>query len=109
MTAWIKEAAPSSELRRWFGHEPSKWNEFRLRYFAELDRKPEAIRPLLEAATRGKITLLYSARDTEHNSAIALAEYLSKRLTQRCPALQSVGLQSLRLKQPAQVRRTQSP
>ncbi|CAI8824299.1 DUF488 domain-containing protein [Methylocaldum szegediense] len=83
ITAWIKEAAPSTELRRWFGHEPSKWNEFRQRYFSELDRKPEVIRPLLEAATRGNITLLYSARDTEHNSAIALAEYLSKRLAQR--------------------------
>jgi uncharacterized protein YeaO (DUF488 family) len=83
VTAWIKEAAPSSELRRWFGHDPSKWDEFRLRYFAELDRKPEVVRPLLEAATRGKITLLYSARDTKHNSAIALAEYLSKRFAQR--------------------------
>jgi len=80
MAAWIKEAAPSSDLRRWFSHEPSKWDEFRQRYFAELDRKPEVLQPLLDAAARGKITLLYSARDTEHNSAVALAEYLLTRL-----------------------------
>lgn len=77
MTAWIKEAAPSSELRRWFGHDPSKWDEFRRRYFAELDQRHEVLQPILEAAKRGRITLLYSARDTEHNSAAALAEYLS--------------------------------
>ncbi|BBA34052.1 uncharacterized protein sS8_2100 [Methylocaldum marinum] len=77
MTAWIKEAAPSSELRRWFGHDPARWDEFRRRYFAELDRRPQVLQPILEAARRGSITLLYSARDTEHNSAVALAEYLS--------------------------------
>lgn len=81
MTACIKEAAPSGDLRRWFGHDRSKWDEFRRRYFAELDRNPEVLRPLLEAAARGRITLLYSARDTEHNSAVALAEYLLKRLS----------------------------
>jgi uncharacterized protein YeaO (DUF488 family) len=80
MTAWIKEAAPSNDLRRWFNHEPSKWDEFKQRYFAELDRKPEVLQPLLDAGARGKITLLYSARDTEHNNAVALAEYLLKRL-----------------------------
>jgi uncharacterized protein YeaO (DUF488 family) len=81
MTAWIKEAAPSDGLRRWFGHDPLKWDEFRRRYFAELDRKPEVLQPLWDAAAHGKVTLLYSARDTEHNSAIALAEYLLKRLS----------------------------
>ncbi|HYE36116.1 DUF488 domain-containing protein [Methylocaldum sp.] len=79
MTAWIKEAAPSGDLRRWFGHDPLKWDEFRHRYFAELDGKPEVLQPLLDAAARGRITLLYSARDTKHNSAVALAEYLLNR------------------------------
>jgi uncharacterized protein YeaO (DUF488 family) len=73
---WIRDVAPSTELRRWFAHDPAKWAEFRRRYFAELDEHPEAWLPLVEAAARGKVTLLYSARDTEHNSAVALAEYL---------------------------------
>ncbi|MGX2040931.1 DUF488 domain-containing protein [Methylocaldum sp. MU1018] len=81
MTAWIKEAAPSNDLRRWFGHDPAKWTEFRRRYFAELDGKSEALQPLLDAAARGNVTLLYSARDTEHNNAVALAEYLVNRLS----------------------------
>ncbi len=75
---WLKNVAPSAELRRWFGHDPAKWNEFRRRYFAELDAVPEAWRPILEAARRGNVTLLYSARDTEHNNARALAEYLER-------------------------------
>ncbi|CAL1241178.1 DUF488 domain-containing protein [Candidatus Methylocalor cossyra] len=79
MTAWVKDAAPSDGLRRWFGHDPSKWEEFRRRYFAELDEKAAALRPLVEAAARGTVTLLYSARDTEHNNAVALADYLNHR------------------------------
>jgi uncharacterized protein YeaO (DUF488 family) len=73
---WLKEVAPSDELRRWFAHDPARWDEFRRRYFAELDAKPEAWQPLLEAARGGPVTLLYSARDTEHNNARALQEYL---------------------------------
>jgi uncharacterized protein YeaO (DUF488 family) len=76
LDAWLKEVAPSAELRRWFGHDPTKWEEFRRRYFAELDQNPEAWRTLREAARRENVTLLYSARDTEHNSAIALKAYL---------------------------------
>ena len=77
LDGWIKEAAPSSALRLWFGHDPQRWAEFKRRYFAELDQAPDAWAPLLTAARRGPITLLYSARDTEHNNAVALQEYLA--------------------------------
>lgn len=78
MNGWLKDVAPSDALRRWFGHDPAKWDEFRRHYFAELDGRSEAWRPLLEAAQRGTVTLLYSARDLEHNNAAALKEYLEK-------------------------------
>jgi uncharacterized protein YeaO (DUF488 family) len=64
------------ELRRWFGHDPDKWDQFRRRYFAELDQRPEACAPLLDAAATGAVTLLYSARDAVHNNAVALREYV---------------------------------
>ena len=80
MEAWLKDLAPSDDLRRWFGHDPEKWIEFKDRYFAELNGKPDAIQPIVETAGRGNVTLLYSAHDTEHNNALALKEYLSKRL-----------------------------
>ncbi|HEX7050849.1 MAG TPA: DUF488 domain-containing protein [Longimicrobiales bacterium] len=79
MDAWLKDVAPSAELRRWFGHEPSRWDEFRKRYRAELEQAPEALEPLIAALDRGPITLLYSARDTEHNSAVVLRDYLRER------------------------------
>ncbi len=79
MEAWLKDVAPSDSLRRWFGHDPEKWNEFQDRYFAELDSKPDSVKPIAEAAHGGNVTLLYSAQDTEHNNAVALKEYLSKR------------------------------
>ncbi len=82
---WVKEVAPSNDLRQWFGHEPPKWKEFLRRYFAELDQKPQAWQPLLEAAREGDITLLFSARDTEHNNAVALKAYLEKHLHARAP------------------------
>ncbi|HEV2248530.1 MAG TPA: DUF488 family protein [Terriglobia bacterium] len=78
--SWIKAVSPSNELRHWFGHEPAKWKEFQRRYFAELDQKPEIWQPLLEAAQEGDITLVFSARDEEHNNAVALKTYLEKRL-----------------------------
>lgn len=78
---WLKAVSPSGQLRHWFGHEPSKWNEFQRRYAAELDKKPETWRALLAAAREeDSITLLYSARDTQHNNAVALKGYLEKRL-----------------------------
>ncbi len=81
MDAWLKEVAPSQELRNWFSHDPAKWDEFQRRYTSELDIHPETWKPLLEAARTGTITLLYSARDTEHNSALLLKEYLQKHLS----------------------------
>lgn len=79
MDGWLKDVAPSDGLRRWFGHDPGKWTEFKERYFAELEENLEALQPILEAAERGDVTLLYSARDTEHNNAVALVEYLMER------------------------------
>jgi uncharacterized protein YeaO (DUF488 family) len=76
---WLKEVAPSSDLRKWFGHDPAKWEEFKDRYFAELDGRQDPVTKLLEQAKQGRVTLLYSARDTEHNQAVALREYLLAR------------------------------
>jgi uncharacterized protein YeaO (DUF488 family) len=75
-TTWVKEVGPSTELRQWFNHDPQKWSRFRTRYFRELDSRPESWRPILTAARRGMVTLIYSSRDEKHNNAIALQEYL---------------------------------
>lgn len=80
IVAWLKDAAPSTELRKWFGHEPARWEEFRERYFAELKTRPEAWMPLVEAARKGTITLIYSSHDIEHNNAVALREFLLARV-----------------------------
>lgn len=80
---WAKELAPSTALRKWSGHDRSKWEEFKERYFAELDRRPEAVEELLERAGDGRLTLLFSARDTECNQAVALREYLLTRIEVR--------------------------
>lgn len=77
--AWLKDAAPSDSLRRWFAHDPKKWAEFQRRYFAELDTRPESYQQLLSAARHGRVTLIYSAHDTQHNNAVALKEYLDVR------------------------------
>ena len=76
LDAWLKEVSPSPELRKWFSHDPSKWTEFKRRYRAELDANPDAWKPILEAARRGRVTLVYAARDEEHTSARLLKEYL---------------------------------
>ena len=74
---WCKKVAPSNELRRWFAHDPAKWEKFEHRYREELDARPEAWKSLLEAAAGEKrITLLYSAHDEEHNNAVVLRDYL---------------------------------
>lgn len=78
--AWPRDIAPSDGLRRWFNHDPARWDEFRRRYAAELEERREAWGPLLEEARKGPITLLYSARDAEHNNAVALKEFLESRL-----------------------------
>ena len=77
---WIREVAPSTELREWFHHDPQRWNEFRRRYFAELKHQKDALSPILEAARKGPVTLLYSSHDTEHNNAVALREFLQHSL-----------------------------
>ena len=77
--AWLKDVAPSTELRKWFTHDPDKWDEFRRRYFRELDSGPETWRPIVSAARRGRVTLVYSSHDTQHNNAVALQEYLRTR------------------------------
>jgi uncharacterized protein YeaO (DUF488 family) len=80
---WLKDIGPSDGLRRWFGHDPKKWDLFRTRYFAELDSKPEVLETLLKAARRGPVTLIYSSHDTNHNNAVALKDYLEMMLTKR--------------------------
>lgn len=79
LDGWLKDLAPSTELRKWFGHDPHRWDEFRSRYFAELDARPEAVADALAATRRGTVTLVYSSHDTEHNNAVALKEYLDAR------------------------------
>lgn len=75
---WLKRLAPSADLRRWFQHDPSRWEEFRRRYFAELDAQPDAWRELAELCGSRTVTLLFAAKDREHNNAIALREYLER-------------------------------
>ncbi len=77
--AWLKDVAPSPELRQWYGHDPAKWLEFQRRYRRELDANAAARQPLQAAARRGTITLVYSARDEERNSAAVLRDYLNSR------------------------------
>jgi len=74
--AWIKDVAPSTELRKWFGHDPERWDQFRTKYFKELDAHPDTWRPILAASRRGQVTLVYSSHDEAHNNAVALKEYL---------------------------------
>ena len=75
---WMKEVAPSTQLRKWFGHRVERWEEFRRRYRAELDANPAAWQPILEAAKPRTVTLLYSAHDTVHNGAVVLRDYLAE-------------------------------
>ena len=76
---WMKEIAPSNELRQWFGHDESKWEEFQKRYFKELDNHSDLIEQLLQKSHTGKLTLLFAAKDEEHNNAVALKKYLEKK------------------------------
>jgi len=88
LDGWRRELAPSKELRQWFAHDPSRWEGFKERYFAELDAKHEALSALAETSGGGRLTLLFAARDPVHNNAFALREYL-KRGSER--ALEEVG------------------
>ena len=80
LTGWVNKAAPSSELCKWFDHDPERWEEFCQRYWAELEARPGTWNELLEAGRRGTITLVYSERDEEHNNAVALKLFLEKQL-----------------------------
>ena len=75
--------APSTGLRQWFSHDPAKWAEFQRRYRRELDAKREALDPILKAARRGRVTLVYSSHDAEHNNAVALKANLEAKMSRR--------------------------
>jgi len=76
ISQWMKEIAPSNELRKWFGHDPERWEEFRRRYERELEAKGDLLGALRELAKRGPVTLVYSAHDEAHNQAVVLRETL---------------------------------
>ncbi len=80
---WLKEVAPSVELRKWFSHDNTKWKEFRQRYRMELDDNTEPVHKLIGLSSHGNITLIFSARDAEHNSAAILREYLLERVAEQ--------------------------
>lgn len=71
---WLKDIAPSAELRNWFDHDPDKWHEFKRRYLDELKHNPEPIRALRQAMDKGTVTLVYAAKDTAHNQAVVIQE-----------------------------------
>lgn len=78
--AWLKDVGPSTELRKWFSHDPEKWSLFRRRYFRELDARPDAWRPIVSAARRGTVTFVYSSHDEQHNNAVALKDYVRAKM-----------------------------
>jgi uncharacterized protein YeaO (DUF488 family) len=80
LDAWLPDVGPTTALRQWFSHDPAKWDAFRARYFRELDARPDAWEPIAAAARRGRVTLVFSSRDTVHNNAVALREYLAGRV-----------------------------
>ncbi len=80
---WMKDLGPSTELRKWFGHDPSKWSGFKKKFFQELNGRQEAIERLARLAGRSKITLLYGSKEERFNNAVALQEYLADRLKQQ--------------------------
>ncbi|MGI6296608.1 MAG: DUF488 domain-containing protein [Armatimonadota bacterium] len=78
---WLKDIAPTPELRTWFGHDPEKWEEFRSRYWEELKHNPEPVQKLREIVAEGDVTFVYSAHDTEHNAAVVLKDFIEHALT----------------------------
>jgi uncharacterized protein YeaO (DUF488 family) len=85
LDAWVKDVAPSAELRKWFSHRVDRWTEFQRRYRRELSAHRDAWSPILEASRRGPVTLLYSAHDPEHNAAVVLRDYLARQSLKRAP------------------------
>ena len=90
--SWLKEVGPSTELRKWFGHDPLKWDTFRRRYAKELDSRKDAWNPIVTSARRGRVTLIYSSHDTEHNNAVALQQYLRSKMPRRAAPTRAVAL-----------------
>ena len=83
---WLKDVAPSSKLRNWFGHDAGKWQQFKTCYFKELDANSQSWEPILDAANNNNVILLYAAQDRDHNQAVALKEYLDHKLARKCAA-----------------------
>lgn len=79
MDGWLKDVAPSPELRKWFGHNPDRWEEFQQKYLQELREHPEAWERIVATAREQKVTLLYAAKDEEHNNAVVLRNYLRRK------------------------------
>ena len=77
---WVKEIAPSTELRRWYGHDPNKWTEFNSRYAAELEANPSQVEAILGEVQAGIVTFLYSSKEEQLNNAVALKEYIASRI-----------------------------
>src|SRR3954470_3249705 len=89
---WLKDLAPSDALRKWFGHDPSRWDAFKARYFKELSGRAEAVSELRKLARSGRVMLVYAAKDVEHNNAVALREFLGRRAApKRSPARATGG------------------
>lgn len=82
---WLKSVAPSADLRKWYGHDPAKWPEFRRRYFAELDSNQESVQALLAHLDHGKVCLLHASREPEYNNAVALRDYMNHVFDTRRP------------------------
>ena len=89
--AWLKEVGPSTRLRQWFNHDPDKWDEFRRRYFRELVTQPETWQPIVSSARRGRVTLIHSSRDTQHNNAVALQEFLRRKARRRVRSKRTIA------------------
>jgi uncharacterized protein YeaO (DUF488 family) len=79
LDAWLKDVAPSAELRKWFSHDPARWDAFRRRYWSELKRHPDAVGVLKGKSRAGTVTLVYGSHDQQHNAAVALREFLERR------------------------------
>jgi len=88
---WLKDLAPSDGLRKWFGHDPARWGEFRKRYFRELSGQGGTLAELRKLARRGRVTLVYAAKDEEHNDAVALREFLSRRAAPKRASARTAG------------------
>jgi uncharacterized protein YeaO (DUF488 family) len=80
---WLKDIGPSNELRKWFGHDPARWDEFRERFFKELDSKNELVEQIVAKVQEGDVVLLFGAKDEVHNNAVALKDYIESKMKMR--------------------------